>query len=318
MKFEQSKEVAVVITEPGQNVALLSKEILKSLGVKEVQVTNTPHETADLVAEGSVSLILVDDIQERPAPLVLRQLLCHALAPITPTIVLLSDQCKYEAGAISTLGRPMILHKPLTPGRLASGYKALKNVWSKGDFAEIQRAAKLLAVGQRETGMQILTELARNPKIHPVIAPTISVMLRQSNNLQVAEKILLAALKTAPRDLGLILSLSDLYMHAAMPFTSLRLMKGIEASFGDTMTAYLDKAQAYLMLGDLESSILVLHAMLQKHLYEEETRDYLLRLLFSQGNVEEFLKHVKSDAKAHHFSNLWGKSVPHAPINNAS
>lgn len=310
MNQQQTKEVAVIVSEPGQNVALLSKEILKSLGVADAVVNNSPHEATQLISRGEASLILIDDTQARPAPILLRQLLRNPLAPITPTIVLLSEQYKHEAAAISTLGRPMIIHKPLTPGRFSPGFKTLMNVWSKGTFAEVKKAAQLISHGHMEPGMQILTELTRNQKAQPVIAPTISVLLRQSNNLQVAEKILLAALKSAPRDLGLILSLSDLYMHAAMPFTSLRLMKGVEAAYGNTMTSYMDRLQAYQMLGDLDSGIDLLQSMLSKELFVEETREHLLRLLFSQGNVSEFLKQVKSDAKAHRFSNLWGKTPP--------
>jgi hypothetical protein len=58
--------------------------------------------------------------------------------------------------------------------------------------------------------------------------------------------------------------------------------------------------------------------MLNKQLFEEETREHLLRMLFSQGHVDEFLKLVKSDAKAHRFSNMWGKAAPITPAIKAS
>ncbi len=299
---------ALVIAEPKKNIALLTTEILKSLSCPSVSVTFNLEQAFDLIESGSIDIIIIDDVAERPSSITLRQLVKSPVSCMTPVLILQSPQNRYESDAIATLGRPLVAHKPLTPARLASGFNTLNGNWQKPVFQEIIQTRRLCVDGQIDDAIKLMIGLTKNNKVQPILLPATSYYLAKSGNIAAAEKLLLSALKNAPRDLGLILALSSLYLENGMPNMSLRLLKGIEATYHSTSVAYLDMIQAWQMLGRLDQVLAILENMDQNKVYPELVTDYLSRCYFSEGESHRFNETQTDPEQRKRFIKSWENS----------
>jgi len=309
-------KAAVVITHANQNVGMVLKELLRNFHWTVVQTTSSVDLAIEFVHQANATMIIVDDSNDCPAPCILRHLLWDPITAITPTLSFVSNTNRADHAAIANLGRPLIVEKPLTPNRFIPGFRTLIKVWSAGYYLAVRQAITSIVSGDEELGMRILTKLAANAKARVLIAPTISHYCRKSGNIKTAEKVLLLALKTMPRNLGLILSLADLYMHTAMPHMAARLIAGATATYGNSVSLFADGMQAQLMMQNFDGAAKLLQDILEKNHFPTEYHSYLSRLYFTEGRMAEFNKTIASSQKAEKFMAVWNTSTGGPKANN--
>jgi len=305
---------ALVLAEPKKNIALLTTEILKSLSCSSVSVTFDFEQAFEFIESGSIDLIVIDDIPSQPSSVTLRQINRNPIACLTPVLILQSPQNRYESEAIATLGRPMIVHKPLTPARLAAGYNTLNSNWQKPIFKEIIQTRKLCIEGQIDQAIKLMISLTKHSRVQPILIPATAHYLAQANNVTAAEKLLLGALKNSPRDLGLILALSSLYLESAMPHMALRLLKGVDATYNRTSVAFLDLIQAWLMLGRVDQCIIALENMKLRKINSDLVDAYLGRCYFSEGRTSKFNQAQPDPEQRKRFIKSWENTSSEQPI----
>lgn len=298
-------KAAVVITQANQNVGMLLKELLRNFNWTVIQTTSSIRSGIENIHQGNASLIIVDDSQEYPAASILRCLLCDPVTSITPTLSFVANNNRSDRAALSNLGRPLLVEKPLTPNRFIPGFKTLLKVWSSGYYLAVRQAIDCIISGNEEAGLRILTRLSNTAKARALVAPALSFYCRANGNIKAAEKILLNALKSMPRNLGLILSLSDLYFHTAMPHTALRLIKGAVTTYGNTLSIMADKFQAEYMMQDVDGAIHALRDLQDRGYFPQEYQNFMAGLLYCEGRIAEFQKQIGSSARATRFKAAW-------------
>lgn len=303
----------VVLADPKQEIGKMIREILRSLSVQNVFVSDDLPEIVRRIENFSFDMIVINDSPKNPVPLVLRELIKHPICTITPVIVLADEASKLEADFMANLGRPMIVSKPLSPGRFGDGYKALTKVWGSGYFLEINKAIQAFKTNDNNKGMQILIALSGNSASQAVVTPCLAGLLRRDNNAKVAEKILLATLKNAPRDAGVVLSLCDLYLHSSMPSTAQRLLKSLENSYGTPASTALDRLQAHLMLNEIEPAIIIVKELIERDLRKEQFEETLIKMLYTEGRLDEATMTKKSETRVRNLVNAWNPQATSAP-----
>ncbi len=314
----QSTPVAAIVADPTVEVGMLIKEIVRSLGIELAIVSKDPIDTLRAIESFQADIIIIDDNSTNSAISVMRSYISSPVCCLTPTIVLMNESKKVDGQILATLNRPMVIHKPLSPGRFANGFKALHNVWSQGFFKEIIDALKKFNLKQNDEAMQILIQLTRNSKAQSIVAPAIAALVRQSGNTKVAEKILLAALKISPLDVGVIVALIDLYIRYGMPQTALRLIKSFESVLGVTSLTSIDALQAHLMLNDIDEAIERTKALLAQNMLGTDGRDMLAKLYYCEGRMQEFSQTLHSETKANKIATAWNRSTQGLPTPNTA
>jgi hypothetical protein len=298
-------KAAVVITRANQNIGMVLRELLRNYNWTVCLTTPSIDTAISCVRSGEAIMIIVDDSPDLPASLVLRCLLADPIASMIPTLVLIAPTSRNERPAITNLGRPFVVDKPLTPNRFVPGFKSLVSVWSSGQLNLVRQAVKAFIAGNEETGLKLLTKLTAEPTTRIVVASALSNYCLRSGNIKTAEKILLTALKTAPRNLGLILALADFYLHAAMPAIALRLVRGAETTYGQVVALLVDRLQIEMMSLNFDAALKTFNDLQARNFMPNDYQSYLARILFSDGRQDLFLKTLGSNAKAEKFEQAW-------------
>jgi tetratricopeptide (TPR) repeat protein len=241
----------------------------------------------EAVNSGRAYLIIVDDTVEEPAVSALRQLISDPICCCTPILSFLLDQHLGDAAALARMSPLEIVGKPLTPSKFLPAFKSLVQKWETWQFLTLRMGIQQYLRAGLEPGQVAMKKLVGLENILPIVAQNLSIMFRNRGELVDAEKILLHALKKNPKDLGLMLSLGDLYMNCSMPKMALRLFQGARTIYGDTMAVYPDLVQAALSLGRFQEAAEFLATMHRRDFRTSETLDFLTRVNFAEGRLAE-------------------------------
>lgn len=276
------RQTAIVVSQ-SPNVHMLLRELLRSYQWTVIDSTPSVEKAVSAVKQGLAYLIIVDDTIEVPAVTNIRYLLTDPVAAVTPVLSFLLDHHKGEQKALRHLGQPEIVDKPLTPSKFVPGFVNLVKRWETEPYLTLRRANYQFLNGNDQTGLKHLLGLKDNTIIQHLVAQALSLHMRRIGKVKEAETFMLSVLKRSPRDLGTMLSLGDLYMHAAMPSLAHRLFNGARNAFPTSLSMLPDLVQAALLKGDIDLSIRYLEEMFAKEFFPEATQSFLARLLYSEG-----------------------------------
>ncbi len=284
------------------NLPMLLKELLRSYSWHVEETTHTISGALDAVRNGRAFLFIVDDTIEEPAVSTIRQLLTDPISCCTPILSFLLEHHQNEAAALSKFGNVEIVPKPLTPSKFLPGFRSLVQKWESRPYLALRMGINQHLRFGPEIGHNSMKKMLNIDSIFALVAQNMSLHYRSYGNIADAEKILLYALKKNPKDLGLTLSLGDLYMHCAMPRLAFRLFQSARQVYGDSMAVLPDLTQAALILGDFSTAVTLLTIMYRKEFKVDETLDFLTRAQFAEGRISDAEKTLA--IKKAHFKKL--------------
>lgn len=285
-KSSWQKQTAVVISD-SPNMHMLLRELLRPYSWTVSESTSSSKIATNLVKMGAANLIIIDDSLKSPAYLNARYLMADPVTLCTPKLSFLLSARDTEEQAILKMGVSSVVFKPLTPAKFVPGFAALIRNWEKEPYVSLRRTNYLYLRGEETKAVMALARLMQVPEVHSICAQAIAMYLRRSQKLKEAEKVLLTSLKRSPRELGTILALADLYLHAAMPKLAHKLLLGARTAFSQSMAMVPDLVQSALMLGQLDDAIQSLNLVLKRGDIDEMTLSFLGRLIYAEGREGE-------------------------------
>lgn len=235
------------------------------------------------ITSGRASFLIVDDHPELPAPYVLRQLLTYKIAFFTPTMVLSTYKDGKEKSCFSSMMSLQVLEKPIVPSRFIDMFEYMLFQWSNADLAEMYTAGHHFRKGNVQTCVRSLAKLIGNRDISGQASSCLSLFLRENGDFKTSEKILLSALKQHSKNVGVLLTLVDLYMKAAMPFMAQRLLQSGNAAYSSPLTLAMDTVQTNILLNDLNGCVPILEKMIAHDFVPDFARQLLSRIFYAEG-----------------------------------
>lgn len=310
---------AIVYTQATTgNMSMLLRELLRQYRWTVVETTDSVETIIRAVEKGEASLIIVDDAPEMPSTSIVRKLMISPVCIATPTLCFASEDTPSEKIALSHMGPIAITPKPLTPDKFLPSFKELVKRWEGGYYALLRQAIDQILKGRHETGLRMLTKLNEHAGARPIVASVLAHYYRYTDNQQTAEKVLLTALRDAPRHLGLIFALSDLYMSSSMPMMAFRLLAGAKTAYGSCTAILVDLVQSTMMLQNLDEAIKFLIELHNRKYMPQNTAHILIRLLYSQGRHEEISKFVSRHSVVAKLEASWNAEGAQPPATPAA
>jgi tetratricopeptide (TPR) repeat protein len=291
------KQAAIVVSD-SPNVHMLLRELLRSYGWSVIDATSSLEKTMSYIRGGHAYLVIADDTPLMPATRLLRYLLTDPITVCTPVLTLLLEGNKAEAAALGRMGRPVIVDKPLTPSKFVPGFVQLVRTWEKEPYLSLRKANHQLQAGDDAHAIRALSRLKEDNELRQMATQSLALQLRRLGKIKEAESLLLGALKKAPRELGTMMALADLYLNAAMPKLAHRLLLGARTAFSTSVAMMPDLVQSALLMGHIEDAIHSLYILQKANFMEAETTAFLTRLLYAEGREAEAEKILNNNKTA--------------------
>ncbi len=269
---------------------------LKRRGWEHLGRTNRISRAIAEVEANRASVIIVEDSDTLPIQVTLRRLMTNRVALLTPTIVIPSEKNSSERPCFGTMGAPIILDGVPTPSRFVENFEFSLIKWSQDDFLPAFQASQELKAGRAGNCVKLLSQIvtAEVPGTSSVAIPGLALFLRDSN-IKAAEKILMGALAKHRKNVGILLSLVDLYLTCAMPGYALRLLKTADATFSQPRSLIPDLLQTHIMMNEVKETIPLFRRMIKDNFLKEVAELYLPRVYYAEGMNAEFEMFVKKD-----------------------
>lgn len=311
------KQFAVIVSD-APNVHMLIKELIRSFGWTVIESTASVERAVMMIKQGHAAILIADDTPTLPASKVIRYMLQDPVTILTPTLSFLLEGNRAEAGAMQRLMSLQLVEKPLTPSKFLPAFVNLIKRWEKEPFFHLRRAAHMLTNSNDLSGIKLLIKLNESPTVQHICAQTLSQILHKQGKIKEAENLLLQSLKRAPRELGTILCLSDLYMRCGMPKLAHRLLLSARTNFGNSMVTIPDLMHAALLMNKIGDAIESLYVLQRSGFCEDETNNYLARLLFSEGRISEAETVLNNNKQSFKRIQVGWEQAETQPVNVAS
>lgn len=310
-KYAQwGNRTAVAITGSDKGIAIELHERMTRRGWVITKTTDSCESAFRELQTGKASFLIIDDTATLPLALVLRKQINHPVASLTPTLAFCREVNYRDIECLGSIGMPEILQLPVTPSKFIESFELMVRRWLTPQFAEIRIAAQKIIIGQNQLAIKLLNRLASSQNFMPVIVPTLALYLREQEQYQTSEKILLKAVKQFPKSMGVILALVDFYLASAMPEMALKLLNSVKSSYNHPKVLYYDFAQAHLMLNQAELALTYLEKLFEDGVMKETMRDYLARIYYAEGRMGEFKEIIGNNPTLFiKFEKSWKKDI---------
>jgi CheY-like chemotaxis protein len=308
----------IIFSRAEGSSAMMMRDLVRNAGGKFVEQTPSTQRLLEAIRRREADMILLDDDPKAPVGYVLRRLLRDPIALLTPTMALCSGNDPKEETAIERIGRPRVLTKPVTAERFKPVYRALVALWNTQHYRSIRQATGHILDKNLESGLRLLVHLNNQIQLQPLVAPALAGFYVSAQKPPTAEKVLLAALKSFPRDLGIILALSDLYLRFAMPENARKLLVSAKASFGNSPAIAPDLIRSYVALDQLGGAIIVAGELWAKNVLTDVLSPIFAKLLFAEGRIAEIGRYCKDKDLIETLTNAWNGPSKGEELNAAS
>lgn len=253
-------------------------------------VSHSPEQCLRALNTGACAIIVVHDTPEVPASFLLRAQLVDPVGIISPTLVLVDPAHQSEAALIKDFGQPDIVNNPLNPGEFTDAFEWMIRRWQTGNLKNLISARRVFVGKDYKKAAQMLTALRAEVDVQHLVTPCVAQLLMKQGQFKNVESYLLTALKSYPRNIGLVANLSELYLRAAMPNTALKVLEAARKNHGGLRPLFPDQIQAHLMLGQVEAAIPLLETMVRENYRRKDASDFLARCLMSEGYSDRVLE----------------------------
>lgn len=272
------------------------------------RVTWSTAEALNEIAKQAATLLVVDDHPAMPMPYALRQLMTNKFAYTVPKLVLSRQHDGKEKTCFSSLFPIEVLDKPIVPSRFIDGFERVIFQWMNSDIARMREVGENFSKGNTQSALRALTQLISAPTVTATASCCLARYLRDTGDNKTAEKVLLTAFKQSPKNVGLLVALADLYMHLGVPTNALRILMTAYNAFDKPLTLIPDIIQCYLLLNDLNATIPLLERMIADDYLPQQSAQWLLRILYSEGLEEPLKKVLKTQAiSSQRLQQAWAK-----------
>lgn len=288
----------------------VATEILGRLARRswEVIVAESIQRGFSVLENGEASVLLVDDTADLPATYVLKCQLANPVAILTPTIVAVRNST--EKVVAKRIGICDVIVAPISPADFIESLEHTVKLWSSPNrlLPKITEARNLIVREHISEGVKVLTSLASKTHLIPLLAPALSAALRDKNNPKIIEKVLLNGIRTCPKNVGVVLSTCEFYLHSAMPDSALRLIEAAEKNHGPSPIFTMIRIQANLMLNQVEVCIPLLEDLVDQEFLPTLCQNFLSRCYYAEGLIDEFMDSIGHKViSLDQFKNTWIK-----------
>lgn len=280
---------AVLVSSLPTVITVVRDKLIR-MGWRLAETTDSLERAQEMIDKGEVALLILDERAQEPASSLLRRFIADPLGVLVPTLVMVSEAHHQEAYSISKMGCPEIILLPLTATKLDEAIKETIKRWETPFYQAIRQAYQLVTGGKVESGLRLLTQVNNANPPSSLATQSLAYFYRQLKELKTAEKILLANLQKTPTDMGCILSLSDLYINAAMPAFAYRLLAGAYRAFPLSSALLPELVQSCIMLNRNSEAIDYLYQMIARNYLTEAARPVLAKLLLAEARLPEVEK----------------------------
>ncbi len=271
-------------------------------------ITHSIDQCLKALNAGTCSIIVVHDSPEVPASFLLRAQIVDPVGIITPTLVVIDPAHSSEAAILKDFGQPDLINNINNPAEFTDGFEWMLRRWSTGNLRKLIGARKIYIGKDFKNAAQALTALRSEVDVQHLVTPFIAQLLMKQSQFKSAENYLLQALKIHPRNIGLIATLSELYLRAAMPSTALLVLDAARKNHGTLRPLYADQVQAHLMLNQIEECIPLLEALVRENYRSKDAGFALARCLMAEGYSERLQRTTAQiDINETDFKNAWNR-----------
>lgn len=270
--------------------------------------THSVEQCLKALNNGSCSIMVVHDTPEVPASFLLRAQLVDPVAIITPTLVVIDPAHSGEAAILKDFGQPDLVNNINNPGEFTDGFEWMIRRWSAGNLKKLLAARKFYIGKDFKKAAQLLTGLRSEVDVQHLVTPCVAQLLMKQGQYKSVETYLLQALKVHPRNIGLIATLSELYLRAAMPGTALMILEAARKNHGGLRPLYGDQIQAHIMLNQIEACIPLLETLVRDNYRSRDSGLFLARCLMAEGYSEQLQRTSElMEINEIDFKNAWNK-----------
>jgi hypothetical protein len=277
---------AVIVTT-SENMFLVVKELIRQVRCNLITHTNSIEVALQYIASGKATLLIIDDGNEKPACSAVREIISHPIGQLTPLLVLLMDRNIKEAEPLSHLAKIKVAPKPMTSSSFPPVFRSLLRIWSTDEMIELQLATTRIRKSDLAGSCEIFESLKKSADLTPMISRAHALTLQNAGQITSAEKVLLDQIKAFPNNIGILTTLGQLYMNAAMPALADRIFKKLNEKFLGTVTFIPDLIQTGLLLNNYDQVVDQLRILIKNEYMPGTTSKLLSRTLYAAGRKKE-------------------------------
>jgi hypothetical protein len=280
------QQSAVIITT-SENMFLVVKELIRQVKCHLIAHTSSIEVALQYISSGKATLLIIDDGNEKPACSAVREIVSHPIGQLTPLLVLLMDRNIKEAEPLGHLAKIKVAPKPMTSSSFPPVFRTLLRIWATDEMIEVQKAAARVRKSDVAGSCEIFESLKKSVDLTPMITRAHALTLQKAGQITNAEKVLLDQIKAFPNNIGLLTTLGQLYMTAAMPSLADRIFKKLNEKFLGTVTYVPDLVQSGLLLNDYDQVVEQLRFLIKNEYMPASTNKFLSRVLYAAGRKKE-------------------------------
>lgn len=276
-----------VLISTSENMYLVIKELVRGYRWNLVAVTANAEAAMRYIHANKASIIIIDDTTDNPSIASVRSIMADPIGCLVPVMCLLMDKHDREATPLEKMGKIKVAPKPVTPTSFTPLFTGLLKLWETKQFIALRTIRNKVANAPLEVKIQGFEKLKSLPQVSHLATRAKALTLLRSGKVKEAERECLSLLKERPSDLGLILTLGDIYMQASMPALANKLFMSANNKYDGSLITLPDLVQSAHLIGDHESATQYIRKMYNKEYLQEVNMAYLGRLLYSEGKFEE-------------------------------
>lgn len=276
-----------VLVSTSENMYLVIKELVRGYRWNLVAVTANAEAAMRYVYANKASVIIIDDTTDNPSIASVRTIMSDPIGPLVPVMCLLMDKHDREAQPLEKLGKIKVAPKPVTPTSFTPLYTGLLKLWETKQFVALRTVRNKVINAPLDVQVQGFEKLEGLNQVAHLAIRAKALTLLKAGRVKEAEKECLNLLKDRPADLGLILTLGDIYMRAAMPALAHKLFASANNKFDGSLITLPDMVQTSYMIGKHDLAIECIRKMFNKEYLQDKNLAFLGRLLYSEGKFEE-------------------------------
>lgn len=280
------KNRTAVLIGDSENMYLAIREIIKQFDWKLTCFSKDVKIAINQIESGKAEMIIVDDTFTDSSITTMRSLLYYPISYLTPIICILMDKNLDESKTIQGLGKIKTMSKPVTPSRFSITFNDVIQTWETQQYSVARKLNYVLAHATLQQQLKTFEKLKSLSKFSSIASRGKAMLHFKAGNYKLAEKECLKSLNETPSDLGLIITLADIYMNSAMIPLARKLFTIINEKYNSIMVLP-DIVQSACLMEDFEVAEANIKKMLNKEYLYTTNMTFLGRVLYSIGKAEE-------------------------------
>ncbi len=261
-------QTAIVVSDSGYFHNLV-KELLRKRGWTVNTLVRTSEEALTAFYDRRGDLFILDDSPTFYAPLVVRTLMTDPGTILCPKISFLTHRYQEDAKFYKQMGDVEVIKKPIIPEGFLPNFIDYLKLWETKAFIQLRNISYAMISGKKKEAFTEL-EKVNHRETEKLTALSLTEFYRGEKNFKKGEKTILSFLKKHPRDLGGILSLANLYSHAASPHLAIKLLSGVKKFLDHTPLLLPDFLMAELLMGENKKVIDVIKSIRESGFFLDE------------------------------------------------